>query len=146
MPTTFTNNFKNILDKLNNVISTEFGNSMPTYIGNTEQEGKTQYMLINPQGSDSVDVSVNAELREYSFNLGMYFKNKNINETELDNILRFLSRLESLIQDNFTMTLTDSTNAFNCKIESTELDAEEDNEEYYIVNCTFTCQHLGNVR
>mgnify|MGYP003112201607 CR=1 FL=1 len=107
MPTTFTNNFKNILDKLNNIISTEFGNSMPTYIGNTEQEGKTQYMLINPQGSDSVDVSVNAELREYSFNLGMYFKNKNINETELD--------------------------------------AEEDNEEYYIVNCTFTCQHLGNV-
>ena len=102
-------------------------------------------MLINPLGSDSTDVSVNAELREYNFNLGIYFKDKNVNETDLDSILRFVSRLESLIQDNFSMTLSDSTTAFNCKIDSTELDADEDNEEYYIVNCNYTCQHLGNV-
>ena len=144
MPTTFTNNFKNILDKLNNVISTEFGNSMPTFIGNELQEGKTQYMLITPKGSDLVDLSVNAELREYSVDLTMYYKDKNVNEMDLDNILRFLSRLESLIQDNFSMTLTDSTNAFNCKIDSTELDAEEDNDEFYVVVCNYTCQHLGN--
>ena len=45
--TSFTNNFKNILDKLNNVIASEFGNTLPTFIGNTEQEGRTQYILIN---------------------------------------------------------------------------------------------------
>ena len=143
--TSFTNNFKNILDKLNNVIASEFGNTLPTFIGNTEQEGRTQYILINPLGSDSIDISVNGELREYTFNLGIYFKDKNVNEDDLDSILRILSRLEASIHENFTMTLSDSTTAFNCKIDSTELDADEDNEEYYIVNCNYTCQHIGNV-
>ena len=33
MAVTFTNNFKNILDKLRNVLRTEFKGTLPIYIG-----------------------------------------------------------------------------------------------------------------
>ena len=42
------------------------------------------------------------------------------------------------------MTLSDSTNAFNCRIESTELDAVEDTENY-IVQFNFKGLHRGNL-
>ena len=62
----------------------------------------------------------------------------------MDSILRLVSRIESLIVDNIAMTLTDSSNLFNCRIESTLLDAVEDTESY-VVLFDYKCMHLGNV-
>ena len=41
------------------------------------------------------------------------------------------------------MTLADSTFAFNCRFESTELNTDED-EATYVVQWVWKCQHMGN--
>ena len=51
MPVTFTNNWKNILDKLRNILRTEFKGALPVYIGDEGQEG-SQYVRLDPVGSE----------------------------------------------------------------------------------------------
>ena len=55
-----------------------------------------------------------------------------------------MSRIEALIHDNISMTLSDSSNLFNNRLESTTLDAVEDSENY-VVQFVFQGQHLGNI-
>ena len=43
MPTTFTNNWKNILDKLQSVLRTEFKNTLPVYVGEVNEKAGSQY-------------------------------------------------------------------------------------------------------
>ena len=69
---------------------------------------------------------------------------KNIKEPALDHILRTVSRIEALIHDNTVMTLADSSSAFNCRFDSTELDVTDSDEEY-VVEWEWKGQHLGNV-
>ena len=58
--------------------------------------------------------------------------------------MRLVSRIEALIHDNVAMTLSDSSNLFNNRLESTTLDAIEDSENY-VVQFEFRGQHLGNL-
>ena len=143
MAVTFTNNFKNILDKLRNVLRTEFKGAMPIYIGHETKEVATQYLRLNPVGSTLNEYSVSSEMREFQVNMFYYFADPNVNKTSLDHVLRFVSRIEALIHDNTAMTLTDSTSCFNCRIESTELNALDDENEY-VVQFEWRGQHLGN--
>ena len=41
-------------------------------------------------------------------------------------------------------TDADSSNLFNCRLESTELNTD-DEESTYVVEWVYKCQHLGNV-
>lgn len=143
MPITFTNNFKNILDKLRNVLRAEFKGSLPVYIGHETKEVSTQYLRLDPIGSTLLELNAHSETREFQINMFYYFADPNVNKTSLDHVLRFVSRLEALIHDNITMTLTDNTVSFNCRIESTELNALEDDNEY-VVQFEWRGQHLGN--
>jgi hypothetical protein len=47
MPITFTNNWKNILDKLENILKTEFKNSVPVYRGKESPAGN-QFVRLQP--------------------------------------------------------------------------------------------------
>ena len=144
MPITFTNNFKNILDKLRNVLRAEFKGTLPIYIGHETKEVATQYLRLDPIGSNLSEYNVNGELREYQVNMFYYFADPNVNKSSLDHVLRFVSRIEALIHDNIKMTLSNSTDCFNCRIESTELNAlDEENE--YVVQFKWRGQHLGNL-
>ena len=143
MATSFTNNWKNILDKLQSVIRTEFKNTLPSYRGFDNEPAGSQYLRLIPIGSDLLEYSVTSETREFSINIMLHFKSANIKETALDHILRLVSRLESLIVDNISMTLTDSTNLFNCRIESTSFDST--NPEEHIVSFDYKCMHQGNL-
>ena len=143
MATSFTNNWKNILDKLQSVIRAEFKNTLPAYRGFDNEPTGSQYLRLIPMGSDLLEYSTTAETREFSINIMLHFKSANIKEAALDHILRLASRLESLIVDNIAMTLTDSSNLFNCRIESTSFDST--NPEEHIVSFDYKCQHLGNV-
>ena len=143
MPTSFTNNWKNILDKLQSVIRAEFKNTLPTYRGFDNEPTGSQYLRLIPISSDLLEYNATSETREFSINMMLHFKSANIKETALDHILRLVSRLESLIVDNIAMTLTDSSNLFNCRIESTVFDSS--NPEEHIVSFDYKCQHLGNV-
>ena len=144
MPTTFTNNWKNILDKLQSVLRTEFKNTLPVYVGEVNEKAGSQYLRLDPVGSELVEYNVNAELREFTINFFLYFGDKSNSRTKLDAILRLVSRIESLIHDNVALTLSDSSNLFNNRLETTTLDAIEDSENY-VVQFEFRGQYLGNI-
>ena len=143
MAVTFTNNWKNILDKLRSVLRTEYGGTLPIYIGAEESNAGNQFIRLEPTGSVLSEYNVNSETREFTINVYYVFSGANVKKTALDHVLRFVSRTEALIHDNVAMTLTDSTRAFNCRFESTELNSD-DEESTYVVQWVWKCQHLGN--
>ena len=144
MPVTFTNNFKNILDKLHSILRTEFGNTLPVYVGEENEKAGNQYLRLDPVGSELIEYSISSELREFTVNFFLYIGDKSDSRTKLDAVLRLVSRIEALIHDNMAMTLSDSSNLFNNRLESTTLDAIEDSENY-VVQFVFQGQHLGNM-
>ena len=141
-PVTFTNNWKNILDKLRSIMRTEFKGALPVYIGEEGSEG-TQYVRIDPSSSELTDYGVSYETREFTINVFYYFAEHNIKKTALDHVLRYTSRIEALIHDNIAMTLTDGSEAFNCRFESTEINPDEESG-VFVVQWTYKCQHIGN--
>ena len=144
MAVTFTNNFKLILDKLESIIETEFKGALPVYKGNAIPKGVNQAIQFIPIGSQLSEYNTTSETREFTIEIRFIFNEANVNETALDHILRQVSRIEALIHDNVSMTLSDSSSAFNCRFESTELNAEEESG-IYVVLWDYKCQHLGNV-
>ena len=143
MAVTFTNNWKNILDQLRKVLRDEYKNTLPVYIGAEESNAGNQFIRLEPVGSVLSEYNTNSETREFTINAYYVFGGANVKKTALDHVLRFVSRTEALIHDNMAMTLTDSTRAFNCRFESTELNTDEE-ESTYVVEWVWKCQHLGN--
>ena len=144
MATTFTNNWKNILDELQSVLRTEFKNALPVYVGDDNKKVGSQYLRLDPVGTELLQYLVNYEVREVSVDMSLYFGDKKDSRTTLDAILRLTSRIEALIHDNVAMVLSDSTNLINCRIETTTLNAVEDSE-FYIVLFNYKAQHMGNM-
>ena len=146
MAVTFTNNWKNILDKLRSVLRAEYKGTLPIYIGADETNAGNQYIRLEPTGSILSEYSVSSEMREFTINVYYVFSGANVKKTALDHVLRFVSRTEALIHDNITMTLSDSpaTEAFNCRFETTDLNTDEE-ESTYVVQWVWKCQHLGNM-
>ena len=144
MAVTFTNNWKNILDKLESVIEAEFKGALPVYKGNTIPKGVNQALQLMPTGSVLSDYNATSETREFTIQVRFIFNEANVNETALDHILRQVSRIEALIHDNVAMTLSDSSSAFNCRFESTELNADEESG-VYVVLWEWKCLHVANM-
>ncbi len=143
MPVTFTNNFKNILDKLESVIETEFKGALPTCVGYEKMHG-SQYLRILPESSTLISFTTNSEERQYNVKLIYYFDEKMVNTKTMDHILRYTSRIEALVHDNMIMTLSDSTKALNCIIDSTQLNTDTENG-IYTVEMNWQCNHVGNI-
>lgn len=144
MAVTFTNNYKNILDKLESILETEFKGAVPVYKGDSIPKGANQALQLIPIGSSLLEYNVTSELREFTIQIRFIFNEANVRETALDHVLRYVSRIEALIHDNTATTLADSSNLFNCRMESTELNSDEESG-LYIVQWEYKCQHLGNV-
>jgi hypothetical protein len=142
MPTSFTNNWKNILDKLENIFKVEFKGTMKVYIGASADAGN-QYLRIDPLGSDLVEYNATSETREFSISITYHFRDANVRIRALDHILRFTSRIESVVHDNISMTLSDNTKAVNCRMETCTLNQGDENE--YVVLWDYKCMHLGNI-
>ncbi len=144
MAVTFTNNWKNILDKLESVLESEFKGALPVYKGNTVPKGVNQALQLVPTGSVLSEYNTTSETREFSITVRFIFAEVNVKESALDHILRYVSRIEALIHDNVAMTLSDSSNAFNCRFETTDLNTDEESG-IYITEWAWKCQHLGNI-
>ena len=144
MAVTFTNNWKNILDKLESVLETEFKGALPVYKGNTVPKGVNQALQLIPTGSVLVEYNTTSETREFSITVRFIFAEVNVRESALDHILRYVSRIEALIHDNVSMTLSDSTNAINCRLETTDLNTDEESG-IYITEWAWKCTHVGNI-
>ena len=139
----FTNNWKNILDKVQSTLRTEFKGTAPVFIGRADESAGTQYFRLAPIGSELTELASFSEQREFTINIFFYFDSKEIGKTEYDHILRFVSRTEALMHDNVTLTLADSTTLFNCRMESCLLDVGEP-EDPYTVQWEYLCSHVGN--
>jgi hypothetical protein len=144
MPVTFQNNWKNIMDKLESVFETEFKNTLPIYKGYKIPTGINQALQMIPLESNLEDQHTLGETREYVVNLRFIFNEINVNETALDHILRQVERIRALVHDNISMTLSDSTRAFNCRLETEILDADEDSD-IYVVLWEWKCLHQQNL-
>ena len=144
MAVNFSNNWKLILDKLESILETEFKGALPVYRGNSIPSGANQAIQLIPTGTTLSEYNVTSETREFTIEIRFVFNEANVNETALDHILRQVSRIEALIHDNVAMTLSDNSNAFNCRFESTELNADEESGIYVVV-WDYKCQHLGHV-
>ena len=137
------NTFKNILDKLESVVETEFKGALPTCVGYEKMHG-TQYLRIIPISSSLIDYTTNSEERQYNVRFIYYFDEKMVNTKTLDHVLRYTSRIEALLHDNIIMTLSDSTKALNCRVQNTNLNT--DNESgIYTVEMEWQCNHVGNI-
>jgi len=55
--------------------------------------------------------------------------------------------LEALIHDNPTLSLADSTVAYNLRSGNNELgiEVDEEYEDYYAMSWNFSCEHLNNL-
>ena len=142
MAVTFTNNWKNILDKLESTLRAEFKGALPVYRGDKTTTA-TQFLRLVPVGSELMEYSVSSEMREYSVQMLYYFFEKNIKETALYHVLRTVSRIEALIHDNISLSLSDGTEGINCRLQSTSLNTDEE-EEAYVVEWDFKCTHISN--
>ena len=144
MAVNFTNNWKNILDKLESILETEFKGALPVYKGKDIPKGVNQGLQLIPTGSVLTDYNATSETREFSVTIRYVFAEANVNERALDHILRQISRIEALIHDNVAMTLSNSSNAFNCRFENTDLNTD-DESGIYVTEWAWKCQHLGNI-
>ena len=146
MAVNFTNNWKNILDKLESILETEFKGALPVYKGKDIPKGVNQAIQLIPTGTVLIEYNVTSETREFSITLRYVFAEANVNEKALDHILRQISRIEALIHDNVTMTLSDSNNsrAINCRFETTSLNTDE-NSGAHITEWDWKCNYMGNI-
>ena len=142
MAVSFTNNWKNILDKLENTLRTEFKGALPIYRGIKAPAGTT-YLQLNPVGSELLEYNVTSETREFTIQILYYFLEANVKDSALDHILRTVSRIEALIHDNTAMTLSDGSKTVNCRLQTTELNAGD--EDMYIVEWEYKCMHMANI-
>ena len=142
MAVSFTNNWKNILDKLESVLRTEFKGALPVYKGNKAPAGSS-YLQLNPVSSELIEYNVTSETREFTIQILYSFLEANVKDTALDHILRNTSRIEALIHDNTSMTLADSSKTVNCRLQTTELNTGD--EDMYIVEWEYKCMHMANI-
>ena len=146
MAVTFTNNWKNILDKLESILETEFKGTLPVYKGNSIPKGVNQALQIFPTGSSiQEEQDINSETREYSISINFLFREINLTETALDHMLRYSARVQTLIRKNATMTLdkgsdADNTKAWNCRLETEEFSTDED-AGANVTSWEFRCSH-----
>ena len=141
---TFTNNWKLILDKLESILETEFKGALPVYKGKDIPKGVNQALQLIPTGSVLTEYNTTSETREFSVTVRYVFADANVNERALDHILRQVSRIEALIHDNVSMTLSDSSAAFNCRFESTDLNTD-DESVIHVTEWAWKCQHIANM-
>jgi len=144
MAVNFTNNWKNILDKLESILEAEFKGALPVYKGKDVPKGVNQAIQLIPTGSVLIEYNLTSETREFSVTLRYVFAEANVNERALDHILRQISRVEALIHDNVTMALSDSTKAINCRFETTNLNTDEESGAH-ITEWDWKCNYIGNI-
>ena len=145
MAITYTNNFNNIMDKLMEIVKAEM--PIPVQKPTLEQPllKANESIRLIPNGSSLVEYASHMEQREYSITIQYVFTDRRENHSFLDHVMNNCSRLEALIHDNIVITLTDSTTAFNLRMNDMELDAEIEEEGFFVVEYDFTCEHIGNV-
>ena len=145
MAVTYTNNWKNILTALMSKIRAEM--KCPVYSDWDSEIKGNQLIRVIPIGSVQGDVTKFSEHRTFNMEVKYYFLNRK--DSQFQNyVLNQVSILEALIHDNPTISLADSTTAYNVMIGDLELNVTDENEEYedyFIAGWDLSCEHLSNL-
>ena len=143
MAVTYTNNWKNILTALKSKIRAEM--KCPVFSNWEETSKSNQFVRLIPSGSEQGDVTKFSEHRTFNVDLQYLFLKRN-NTNFQDYVLNQVSILEALIHDNPTLSLANSTTAYNVMIGYVEFNVEdEEYEDYFIAGWDFSCEHLSNL-
>ena len=145
MSVTYNNVWKNILTALMSKVRAEM--KCPVYSDWDSEIKGNQLIRVIPVGSVQGDVTKFSEHRTFNMEVKYYFLNRK--DSQFQNyVLNQVSILEALIHDNPTISLADSTTAYNVMIGDLELNAEDENEEYedyFIAGWNLSCEHLSNL-
>ena len=144
MAVTYTNNWKNILTALKSKIRAEM--KCPVYSGWDQENKSNQFIRIIPTGSSQSDKATFMEVREFEMECQYYFLKRKDTKFQ-DYVLNQVSILEALVHDNPTLSLADSTTAYNIMVGDLELNIEEEEqyEDYFIAGWDLSCEHLSNL-
>ena len=144
MAVTYTNNWKNILTALQSKIRAEL--KCPVYSDWDNNIKANQFVRIIPVGSEQGDVTKFSEHRTFNMEVRYYFLNRN-NKQFQNYVLNQVSILEALVHDNPTLSLANSTTAYNVMIGDLEFNIEEEEEydDYFIAGWDLSCEHLSNL-
>jgi len=140
---TFINNWKNISNSLQAKFKSEFGGTLLVYVGEGDYAGN-HFLKILPKSNEVIERYAKGELREYTFQLIYYFMEANVKKSGLVQMLRTVSRIESLTGNNRSLTLADSTSTINGRVDNYEIVEGADGFEY-LVEMNYKCMHLGNM-
>lgn len=122
MVISFENVFKDkILDTVRSFLNTEFTGTIPVYTGSFKNMG-SQSIRLTPVGNDLVENLSTGEIREYIVQVAYYFKEKSVKRDTWEHILRQISRMENLFNDNLNNTY------FNGRLVSMRINELEDEE------------------
>jgi len=122
MVISFENVFKDkILDTVRSFLNTEFAGTIPVYTGSFKNMG-SQSIRLTPVGNDLVENLSTGEIREYIVQVAYYFKEKSVKRDTWEHILRQISRMENLFNDNLNNTY------FNGRLVSMRINELEDEE------------------
>jgi len=143
MVISFENVFKDkILDTVRSFLNTEFTGTIPVYTGSFKNMG-SQSIRLTPVGNDLVDNLTSGEIREYIVEVAYYFKEKSVKRDTWEHILRQISRMENLFNDNLNNTY------FNGRLVSMRINELEDEEAEIeglnAVKWEFRAMFLSNV-
>ena len=146
MAVTYSNNFNFILDKLMEIIKTEMPVPVKKTTTGQPMLKSNEFIRLIPNGSTLTTYASHMEQREYSVTIQYVFQDRRESHNFLDHVMNNSSRLEALIHDNLTITLgdTNSTRAFDLRMNDMELDVDIDEEGFFVVEYDFSCQHIGN--
>ena len=106
MGVVFSNNWENIINKLESILRTEFKGALKIYTNLKNVVEGNQYLRISPTSNTLISYNSGFEEREFSIGMSLYFKNPNIKKQGIDQAMRLVSRIESLVVDNMSMTLS----------------------------------------
>ena len=143
MAITFTNVFKDkILDTIRSFLNTELAGTISVYTGGFKNMGN-QSIRLTPVGNDLAERRTTGEIREYIVDIGYYFKEKALKKDAWEHILRMVSRIENLFDDNRSNTY------FNGRLVSMRINEktaeEEEIEGLNTVKWEFRGMYLSNV-
>ena len=144
MAVTYKNNWKNIITALMSKIKAEM--KCPVFSNFDEVNKSNQFIRLMPTGSSQGDVTAFSEHRTFNINI-QYFMINQKNSQFQNYVLNQVSILEALVHDNPTVSLADSTTAYNLMIGdlSLEVEPEEGYEDYFIAGWDCSCEHLSNL-
>ena len=143
MAVTYTNVWKNILTALKSKIRAEM--KCPVYSEWFETIKANEFIRIIPTGSNQGDVTKFSEHRQFNMEIRYYFMSRK-NKQFQNYVLNQTSILEALVHDNPTLTLADSTTAYNVMIGDLEFNLEDSEyEDYFIAGWDLSCEHLSNL-